>query len=108
MESAAKRQIENVHTVGDRSIDSVEDVLAAGVQHAAWEDVVVPQKGARRYPGHVIDAHAVYHRSLAGDSRGIPGGVRPMILDGLGVEALLFGLVEEDLGDNDLWRDVLA
>ena len=31
-----------------------------------------------------------------------------MVLDGLGIKALLVGLVIKDLGNNDLWRDVLA
>src|SRR5437773_12082944 len=108
MVSAAKREIENVHPVGDRSIDRVEDVLAAGLTHIAGKDIVVPQKGARRYPGHVIDAHAVHHRSLAGHTCRDSRSVCPMILDGLCVESLLLGLVIEDLGNDDFWRDVLA
>ena len=53
-------------------------------------------------------ADAVDDGSLAGHAGRDPGGVRPVILNGLRVEALLVGLVVEDFGNNDFWRDVLA
>src|SRR5438552_18507170 len=68
MISAAERQVEDVHSIGNCGIDRVEDVLGTGVQHVTWEDIVVTQKRPRRYPGHVVDIDAVRHCRLPGDS----------------------------------------
>ena len=100
MVAAAERQIKNIHAVLDRGINRVEDVLAASVSaRRPGEDVVVPQPGARRYPGHVIDTHAVDDSSLASHAGGDAGGVGPVILNRLRVEALLLRLI-----DRKLWQ----
>ena len=112
MVAPSQRKIENIHAVSDCGVNRVEDVLAARAVrkliNVVGKDVVVPQPGARRYPGHVTDADAVYDGSLASHAGGDPGGVSPVPLDCLRVEALLEGLVKEDLGNNDFWRDILA
>src|SRR5262249_33742493 len=110
LKRATKRQIENIHSLSDGRIHRVQDILAASVGYVAGKHVVVPKPGARRHSGHVPDAHAV-HYGMQGHIKypgGDPGSVRPMVLDGLRVEVLLVVLVEENLGNNHLWRDVLA
>src|SRR6266480_5887166 len=108
MVAAAERKIENIHFISDGGIDSVKDVLAASVINIAREDIVVTQPRARCYAGHVIDAHAVEDRNLASNSSRDSSGMRPVVLDCLGVESLLVGLVIEDLGNNHFWRDVIT
>ena len=103
MKTAAQRQVKNIHSVLDCRIDRIQDVFAASVQHVSREDVVVPQPRARSDTGHVIDAHPVHNSSLAGYSRGIASGVRPVVLDCLGVEALLFSFVIKYLGHNNFF-----
>jgi hypothetical protein len=67
------------------------------------KDVVISQPGTWRYPGHVIDADAIYHRSLTGHAGGDPSRVRSVIVYRLRIDTLLVGLVIEDLRNNDLW-----
>ena len=58
MVAPSQRKIENIHVVSDCGVNRVEDVLAASAVTAlinvVGEDVVVPQPGARCYPGHII------------------------------------------------------
>ena len=102
MVAAAKRQIKNVHAVLNRCVDRIEDVLAAGVRHVAWKNIIISQPRTRGYPRHVINTNAVHHCGLAGHPRGVPGRMRPVVLYGLGVEALLVSFVVEHLGNDDL------
>src|SRR5439155_27162379 len=105
-----QRQIENVHSIGDRGLDGVEDVFAAGVNNVAGKDVVVAQPGTRRDSGHVTDADAIYDsiEVRVVNSGRDPGRMSPMVLNGLCFEALWLGLVVEYLRDNEFFRDVLA
>src|SRR5204862_813134 len=43
MVAAAQRKIQNIHSISDCGIDSVEDVLASRVQYVTGENVVIPQ-----------------------------------------------------------------
>ena len=112
MEAASQRKIENIHAVFECRLNRVEDVLATctvtALINVVGEDVVVPQLGTRGYSGHVIDADAVDDSSLASHAGGDPGGVGPVSLDCLCIEALLLRLVEEDFCNNHFWSDVPA
>src|SRR6266550_2311158 len=108
MIAAAKRQVENVHAVFDSCINSVQDVFAASVQNASGKNVVISQPSARRDPGHIINAHAIYNRSFAGYSGGNSSCMCAMILDGLSVQTLLVVLIEKNFGNYNLFRDVIA
>src|SRR5205823_3982125 len=84
--------------------------LAASVGNATRENVVVPKPGPRRHPGHIADAHTVndgIQRRIINSSRN-SGRVRPVILNGLRIEVLPLVLIIENLGNNNLLRDVLA
>src|SRR5438094_543037 len=110
MVAAAKRQIENIHSVGDARVNCVEDVFAASIENIAREYVVITQPGTGGDTGHIVDVHAV-HDSIQGrviNSGRNTSGMRSMILDRLCIEILLVVFVVENFCNDDLWRDVLA
>ena len=110
MVPSAKRQIENVHSVGDSRVNCVEDVLAASIGNIAREYVVIAQPGTGRDSGHIVDANAVHDRIQGRiiNSGGDAGGVRSVVLNSLCVEVVLVILIVENLGHNNFWRDVFA
>jgi len=96
---SAKRQIENVHSVGDSRVNCVEDVFAASIGNIAREYVVIAQPGTGRDSGHIVDANAVHDRIQGRiiNSGGDAGGVRSVVLNGLCVEVVLVVLIVENL-----------
>ena len=53
-------------------------------------------------------AHAVHDGSFAGHSSRNASRVCTVILDGLGVQTLVVGLIVENFRNNNLFRDVVA
>ena len=108
MITAAQRQVENIHSVLDCLINCIQDVFTASVQHATGENIVIAQPRARSDARHVIDLHAVHNSSFAGYSSRYASRVCAVILNGLGVQTLVVGLIIENFRNNNLFRDVVA
>src|SRR4029077_2939909 len=110
MVAAPKRQIENIHSVSDGSINCVQDVFTASVQHVAGENIVIAQECPRRHAGHTIDQNTVYHCVQRGikNSGCDPGSMRSVVLNGLRIEVRLAVLIIENLGYNNFRGDVIA
>ena len=107
--AAAEAHVHDVHAVRVGGIERVEDVLGAGVRDVAREDVVVAEERRRRDAGRVVRERS---RADAGRARLVVAGdragdVRAVVVDRLGIEAVLVALVVEDLGDDDLVVRVL-